>query len=288
MPLQFDMPLDKLREYQGLNPRPDDFDVFWDNSLSELDAVEPDAELTPANFETSFADCFHLSFTGIDGARLHAKYLRPKMFSGPKPAVLMFHGYSSSSGDWSEKLGYVAQGLAVAVLDCRGQGGLSEDRGGVSGTTLGGHIIRGLDDAPKQMLFRLIFLDTVQLARVVMDMAEVDETRMAAIGGSQGGGLALACAALEPRIKLAAVLYPFLVDYKRVWEIDLAADAYGEIREYFRHFDPTHQRKTRYSRIGVYRCPTSESTSSGGGALGHLSLWTRYVRPRPNSRLTTR
>jgi cephalosporin-C deacetylase len=173
------------------------------------------------------------------------------MFSGPKPAVLMFHGYSSSSGDWSEKLGYVAQGLAVAVLDCRGQGGLSEDRGGVAGTTLSGHVIRGLDDVPEQMLFRLIFLDTVQLARVVMDMAEVDETRMAAIGGSQGGGLALACAALEPRIKLAAVLYPFLVDYKRVWEIDLATDAYGEIREYFRQFDPMHQREDQiFEKLG--------------------------------------
>ena len=49
------------------------------------------------------------------------------------PAVLMFHGYSGSSGDWSDKLGYVALGYTVAALDRRGQGGLSEDSGHVQG-----------------------------------------------------------------------------------------------------------------------------------------------------------
>jgi cephalosporin-C deacetylase len=173
------------------------------------------------------------------------------MFSGPKPAVLMFHGYSGSSGDWNDKLAYVTHSISVAALDCRGQGGLSEDKGGVTGSTLSGHIIRGLDDPTERMLFRLIFLDTVQLARVVMNMAEVDQTRLAAIGGSQGGGLALACAALEPRIKLAAVLYPFLSDYQRVWEIDLATDAYAELQEYFRRFDPLHEREAQiFEKLG--------------------------------------
>ncbi|MGB3717069.1 MAG: alpha/beta fold hydrolase [Candidatus Promineifilaceae bacterium] len=251
MPLQFDMPLEELRSYQGVNPRPADFDAFWDRSVAEIDALDPEVDLKPADFETSFADCFHLTFNGLGGARLHAKYLRPKMFSGPKPAVLMFHGYGGSSGDWNDKLGYVAQGISVAALDCRGQGGLSEDKGGVTGSTLIGHIIRGLDDPPERMLFRLIFLDTVQLARVVMNMAEVDQTRLAAIGGSQGGGLALACAALEPRIKLAAVLYPFLSDYRRVWEIDLATDAYADLQKYFRRFDPLHEREAQiFEKLG--------------------------------------
>jgi cephalosporin-C deacetylase len=251
MPLQFDMPLEKLRDYRGINPRPANFDAFWDRGVDEMKALDPEVELEPAEFETSFADCFHLRFTGVGGARLHAKYLRPKLFSGPKPALLMFHGYSSCSGDWGDKLGYVAQGMAVAALDIRGQGGHSEDVGGVSGTTLCGHIIRGLDDTPEKLLFRQIFLDTAQLAKVVMNMAEVDESHVAAIGGSQGGGLALACAALEPRIKLAAALYPFLCDYQRVWEIDLAADAYAELREYFRHFDPLHQREEEiFEKLG--------------------------------------
>jgi cephalosporin-C deacetylase len=148
-------------------------------------------------------------------------------------------------------LGYVAQGYTVAALDCRGQGGLSEDKGGVTGWTLRGHIIRGLDGPPENLLFRHIFLDTAQLAKIVMEMPDVDENRVGATGGSQGGGLTLACAALEPRIKRAAPVFPFLCDYLRVWEIDEDKDAYAELREYFRKFDPMHRRKNEvFTRLG--------------------------------------
>ena len=68
------------------------------------------------------------------------------------------------------------------------------------------------------------------------------------MGGSQGGGLTLACAALEPRIKLLAPVFPFLSDYRRVWEMDLAKDAYEELRLYFRSFDPTHEREDEIFR----------------------------------------
>ena len=207
-----------------------------------MKALDPEVEMVPAEFQTPFAECFHLYFTGVGGARVHAKYLRQNS-SEPHPAVLMFHSYSGNSGDWSDKLAYVASGFSVAALDCRGQGGLSEDVGGVKGNTLHGHIIRGLDDGPEKLLYRSLFLDTAQLARIVMDMPEVDENRVGAMGGSQGGGLTLACASLEPRIKRAAPAFPFLCDYKRVWEMDLAKDAYQEIKDYFRRFDPTHARE---------------------------------------------
>ncbi len=239
----FDLPLEKLKEYQGINPRPHDFDEYWDKALEEMKSIDPQVELIPSEFQAPFAECFDLYFTGVGGARIHAKYLRPKNSDKPHPAVLMFHGYSGSSGSWSDKLGYVASGFSVAALDCRGQGGLSEDVGGVKGNTLHGHIIRGLGDSPEKLLYRSIFLDTAQLARIVMDMPEVDENRVGALGGSQGGGLTLACAALEPRIKRLAPVYPFLCDYKRVWEMDLARDAYQELKDYFRRFDPTHARE---------------------------------------------
>ncbi|MFN3649188.1 MAG: acetylxylan esterase [Armatimonadota bacterium] len=250
MPL-IDLPLDQLYTYQGRNPRPADFDRYWERALAELDRVDPEPELVPHSLEAPFAECFHLYFTGVGGARVHAKYLRPKGAAEPHPAVLMFHGYSGSSGDWMDKLGYVARGTSVAALDCRGQGGLSEDVGGVRGNTLRGHIIRGLDEDPEKLLFRQIYLDTVQLARVVMSLPEVDPDRVGATGASQGGALTLACAALEPRIRRAAPVYPFLCDYQRVWEMDLAVNAYEELRLFFRHFDPRHEREAEiFTRLG--------------------------------------
>ncbi|MDF1513672.1 MAG: acetylxylan esterase [Anaerolineae bacterium] len=243
----FDFPLEKLKTYQGINPRPDDMDAFWDKSLADMRALDPQVALIPADFNVPFADCFHLYFTGVGNARVHAKLLRPKKPAAKHPAVVMFHGYSGDSGDWSSKLGYVAAGFTVAALDCRGQGGLSQDQGGVSGWTLRGHIIRGLDDAlagtPQKLLFRDIFLDTAQLTKLVMEMPDVDPDRVGATGGSQGGALTVACMSLEPRIQRAAPVFPFLSDYKRVWEMDQDKDAYAELREYFRKFDPKHERE---------------------------------------------
>lgn len=255
MPLTFDLPIELLRIYRGKNPCPSDFDSFWDKGLIEMRSIDSKVELIAAEFQAPNVECFHLFFTGVGGARVHAKLLRPANAPSPHPAVLLFHGYTDNSGDWFDKLGYVCAGFTVVALDCRGQAGLSEDSGSVTGNTLHGHIIRGLDDAlrgsPEKMLFRQIFLDTAQLARVIMEMPDVDANRVGAMGGSQGGALAIVCAALEPRVKCVVPLYPFLSDYIRVWEIDQAKDAYKELQEYFRHSDPTHQREsTIFEKLG--------------------------------------
>jgi len=258
MPL-IDIPLSELYEYQGRNPRPADFDAYWDEALRELDATDPQPELVPsAAISPRNSEAFDLWFTGVGGARIHAKYLRPKIRTADKcPAILQFHGYSGNCGEFATKLAYTGEGFCVAALDARGQGGFSEDTGGVQGTTLDGQIIRGLSDPdPRKLLFRQIFLDTAQLARVVMSFDEVDPERVGTMGGSQGGALSLACAALEPRIKRAAPVYPFLCDYKRVWEMDLGyASAYEELGKYFRFFDPRHEREEEiFTRLGYIDC----------------------------------
>jgi len=248
----FEMPLEELRTYQGINPKPEDFDEYWRRALGELRERSEGVELIPAAFHSAVAECFDLFFNGVGGARIHAKYLRPKTGETPHPAVLLFHGYTMNSGNWQDKLSFVSQGFSVAALDCRGQGGLSEDRGGVTGNTLRGHIIRGLDDHPDRLLFRQIFLDTAQLARIVMGFDEVDPARVGTHGGSQGGALSLVCASLEPQIKACSTTFPFLCDYRRVWEMDLAEGAYEELKSYFRLFDPTHSREQEIFRTLGY------------------------------------
>ncbi len=75
------------------------------------------------------------------------------------------------------------------------------------------------------------------------------------MGASQGGALTLACAALEPRIKRAAPIYPFLCDYRRVWEMDQAKDAYTELQQYFRRFDPRHEHEDGvFEKLGYIDC----------------------------------
>lgn len=255
MPI-IDLPLHELRVYQGRNPRPADFEAFWDDALAEMHAIDPQVELRPAAFQVAAAECFDLYFTGVNGSRVHAKYLRPAKAPQPHPAVLEFHGYAGNSGDWSPKLRFPSIGCAIAALDCRGQSGASEDLGVRTGNTFKGHIIRGLADTPNKLAFRDIFLDTAQLAHIIAAFDEVDAGRLGAFGGSQGGALALACAALAPElIRRVAPTFPFLCDYQRVWEMDLATHAYEELQAFFRWFDPRHEREQEiFTKLGYIDC----------------------------------
>lgn len=250
MPI-FDMPLDKLLVYKGTNPKPHDHEAYWAEGLAEMHALGTGCDLKPADFKAPGVDCFDLTFKGVGGAKVYAKLLMP---AGKEncPGLLRFHGYKGNSGDWMNYLAYAQAGFVVAAMDCRGQGGKSEDVGGIYGNTLFGQIVRGLHDEDKnKLLMRAIFLDTAQLARIVMALPQVDETRVGAYGASQGGGLTLACAALEPKIARLAPIYPFLTDYQRAWDMDLAVDAYEELRDYFRRFDPQHKReKEVYAKLG--------------------------------------
>lgn len=249
MPL-VDMSLEQLQEYQGRNPRPDDFDEYWSRALAEMRAVKAEVELVRSEFQAPNAECFDLYFTGVRGARIHAKYVRPKNAPVPHPAILQFHGYTGSAGEWCDKLSYASVGYSVIAMDVRGQGGKSEDTGGVKGTTLNGHLIRGLDDHPDNLLFRHIFLDTAQLAGIAMGFPEVDPDRIGAMGASQGGGLTLACGALEPRIKRLAPTFPYLCDYLQGYDLDLDPGN-QELKRFFRFHDPQHRRKQEiFTKLG--------------------------------------
>jgi len=247
-----DMPLEKLKKYMGSSPCPQDIDAYWDEGLRQMKQLDPEIEWVPAAFQTPAAECFDLYFTGMNNARIHCRFARPRNITGSIPAVLQFHGYSGNCGDWMGLVPYASNGFAIAAMDCRGQGGTSEDPGGVRGNTLHGHIIRGLDEPdPTRLYFRQVFLDCAQLAGIVMDLPYVDEKRVGVFGGSQGGALTMACISLEPRINRAAPQYPFLSDYYRVWDMDLDANAYSELREYFRRFDPRHEREDEiFLRLG--------------------------------------
>ena len=251
MPM-LDMSVKELECYKGVNPKPEDFDEYWNLAIKEMSDVKPQVTMTKSWFQTPTVECLDMYFTGVNGARIYVKHLRPKQITGKIPAVLNFHGYSGDSGDWVDKLAYAASGVAVFAMDVRGQGGKSEDVGGTKGNTFHGHFIRGLSETdPHKLLFRDIFLDTAELAKIAMELDYIDETKVSTYGGSQGAALALACAALESRIYKVVASEPFLCDFKRVWDMDLDLNAYAELRDYFRFYDPRHEREIEiFKKLG--------------------------------------
>lgn len=239
----------ELTSYEGISPCPKDIDEYWERGLAEMRATDPNPEFVPADFKVPGFLCYDLYFNSVRNGRIHCKFVRKENIDEKAPAVLKFHGYSANSGEWSSHLALASLGFVVCAMDVRGQGGYSDDKNPVSGGTFRGHLVRGvLDKDTDNLFFRQIYLDTAMMARIVMNLDFVDETNVSTYGGSQGGALSLACAALVPEIKKTAAVFPFLCDFKCV-NTDMIA--YEDIKMYFRNFDPTYERcEEFYNKLG--------------------------------------
>ena len=183
----FEMPLEKLWEYRGCSPKPADFDVYWTVALQECEDTGLAYTMLPASFQVQGVECYDLWFTGVRGARIHCKFLKPSEINGKIPGIAAFHGYMHHSGEWFERLPFALMGKAVIVMECRGQGGLSEDVYTGIGPTTFGNVVRGIrDEDPHKLYYRDVFLDAVKTVRILMSMDFVDERRIATTGKSQG------------------------------------------------------------------------------------------------------
>lgn len=240
--------IQNLEGYLGLTPMPEDFDAFWDARMAEADRIPLEYTLEQAKEVPSFQTCQYLDlwFTGMDGARVYAKYLKPRSET-PVPLVLQFHGYPGASRSWLEQSSFAGMGMALLAMDCPGQGGYGNDTGGYLGTTVSGHIIAGLDGPPERMYYVRLHQNIRILCRIVRQLEGIDTGRVFVNGGSQGGALGLACCALNPElINRASILYPFLSDFRMVWELGADVIAYEGLRYYSRWFDPDGENLERW------------------------------------------
>ena len=163
--------IEALGAYYGATPRPDDFESFWRARMAEADAVPLHYTVTQAQEVPSWDSCEFLDlwFTGMEGARLYAKFLRPRR-SEPMPLVLQFHGYPGASRSFAEQASFAGMGMALIAMDCPGQAGYSEDVGGFLGTTVSGHIIAGLDGPPERMYYVRLHQNIRILCRLVREL----------------------------------------------------------------------------------------------------------------------
>lgn len=244
--------IEELRDYHGLTPMPEDFDAFWDQRITEADAIPLQYVITQSEIPAvPTCDFLTLRYQGMGGAKLCAKYLKPKT-QAKVPLVLQFHGYPGATRSWLEQASFVGMGCAIVALECPGQGGPGEDLGGYKGTTVSGHIVAGLDGPAKDMYYVRLHQNIRILCRIVRELEGIDQSRIFVNGASQGGALGLACCALNPEvINRAAILYPFLSDFRMVWEQDADIIPYEGLRYYSRWFDPDGTREDQwFSKLG--------------------------------------
>ena len=221
--MQYDWPLEQLRDYRADITPPPGLLEFWHDSL----AGSPPA---PASFDRVDSglvavETHDVTFAGFGGDPVRAWLHLPAepLRSLPLPGVVQLQGYNGGRGLAHEHVFWATAGFAHLVVDTRGQGsgwttGATADPAG-SGPAQPGFLTRGIDD-PHDYFYRRAYVDAVRALDVLRGHALVDGSRVAVAGASQGGGLALAVAALAPE-GVAALLcdVPFLCDFRRAAEV---------------------------------------------------------------------
>ncbi len=231
----FDLPPKELERYRPDVQEPPDFDEFWRDTLKE--AADPDVlvSVRPVESGLRLTDTWDVTFRGFAGDPVRAWYSRPVGVRPALPAVVEYAGYGRGRGLPHERLTWVNAGYAHLLMDNRGQG----DQYGNGGATPDPHAsapggpgpaARGLLD-PRDYHYRRLITDAVRAVTAVRALPGVDGGRVAAVGNSQGGGLALAVAGLVPDLAAVLVTAPFLCGIRRA--LDLTdASPYGEISAY--------------------------------------------------------
>jgi len=236
----FDLPLDQLRDYRTATAEPPDLDLWWRRRLDEARAAARLPVLTRYQAEIyAPVEVFDTEFSGAGGDRIRAWYLRPPGAHGQTPVVVKFIGYGGGRGMPAEHALLPALGYAVFVMDTRGQGGrwttgATGDRQGdpAAGPENAQVMTRGIA-RPEGYYYTRLFTDAVLAVETASELTGAP--RVAVSGASQGGGLALATAALVPQaVAVCHADVPFLCDIQR--GITLGPDApYTEIPEFLAH-----------------------------------------------------
>ncbi|TDL42194.1 acetylxylan esterase [Microbacterium oleivorans] len=232
---RFDLPLSDLRDYRPEIRIPADFDDFWSSTVAGAREAGGSPVVTPIETPLRGIDAFDVTFPGFAGDPVKGWLLLPAQHDGALPAVVEFNGYGGGRGLPFERLGWAASGYAHFFMDTRGQGsawgsgGATPDPHG-AGPAFPGFMTRGIDD-PETYYYRRVFTDAVRAIDAVRSLPEVDASRVAVCGGSQGGGIAIAAAALSDDLVAAMPDVPFLCHFERAVGMT-GRDPYEEVARY--------------------------------------------------------
>ena len=214
-----DLSLAELREYRPTVAEPADFDSFWQATLAEARSLAKSPTLTLVDAGLTSFEVYDVEFSGFGGHGIRGWFVVPANTEGPLPAVIRYHGYGGGRGLAHQDLVWAAAGYAYFIMDTRGQGsnwgsgGETPDPVG-AGPSTPGVMTRGIDD-PNDYYYRRLYTDAALAVDAVRSFDTVDATRVSVYGGSQGGALTLAAAALVPDVFAAMPDVPFMSHFER-------------------------------------------------------------------------
>ncbi|MEZ0218111.1 MAG: acetylxylan esterase [Rariglobus sp.] len=196
--------------------RPADFDAFWAAAHRLLDDIPLTASCTlervlqgpeieaynitsaslPENYDPSgiraeTVEIYRVRFSSYGQKKIEGWFTKPTG-PGPFPALLVFPGAGNNARP--APVEHARHGYAALDIQVHGNPVDAADYT---------KVLPESPDHPQDFRHYGIYLHALQASRALKQLPSVDGTRLAVIGGSQGGRLALVVAALEPSIKAA-------------------------------------------------------------------------------------
>jgi Acetyl esterase (deacetylase) len=220
-----------LGAYESAVTMPADFAAFWQGTIAEARAAADHVDIVPADTTLKAVEVFDVTFPGFGGHPVKGWLMLPKEREGRLPLVVQYVGYGGGRGFAHEQLHWAASGFAYFRMDTRGQGsswstGATPDPVG-STSQIPGVMTKGILDR-NDYYYRRLFTDGVRAIDALAALDFIDAERIAVCGGSQGGGIALAVAGIDSRVKAVMPDVPFLCDFPRAVR-QAGRDPYGEI-----------------------------------------------------------
>jgi cephalosporin-C deacetylase len=194
---------------------PGDFLRFWREAAAELLRIPIDPRLEQVEIEDlPGARRYRVSLASVGGGRVYG-WLTIPPGEGPFPAVLLVPG--AGVGRTGKATVFAQAGLAVLSINVHG---IEQDREDeyyrhLRSEQVGlgwDYLWYGLND-PYHYYFRRVIQDCLRALDYLCTRADIDTTRIAITGGSQGGYLSLMVAAIDSRIKALAGAVPGLCDH---------------------------------------------------------------------------
>jgi cephalosporin-C deacetylase-like acetyl esterase len=194
---------------------PADFESFWAEQKAALAKVPPDYRLEPAPaLSSEKVEAFYLSFQNVGGwpgpSRFYGVLCVPKG-PGPFPAVVNFPG--AGVRPYTGNTGLTQKGIITLQVGIHGipVNLVKEVYDQLHTGALDNYNRFNLDNR-NTYYFRRVYLGCLRAADYLTTHPKWDGKNLLAMGGSQGGQLAIMTAALDPRITGVAASYPAYSD----------------------------------------------------------------------------
>lgn len=183
--------------------------AFWRTTLQRL-AAEPVEAVETDTREPLPYKSYRIEYRSLGGVRVRAHLaipIRGGEPARPLPAIVSVPGYGGFQQ--ALMLEECQRGFAVLQVFPRSQGYSAELWKVDSAEKLTFRL-----EKPDGYYYQLAYADVLRGVDYLMTRKDIDRERVGIAGTSQGGGIALAVASLDPRLKAVVAHVPFLCDIR--------------------------------------------------------------------------